>query len=1037
MKITLKYLFILLGITLTQNLFAQAPNITYDAAATTLTGSIPFLISPTNTGGAVPATIYGQVTTIAGQLANSQGYLNGDAATAKFYGLRSIVGDAAGNLYVADGGNNAIRMISPAGVVSTFAGSATGAAGFTDATGTSALFKYPIALAIDASGNLFVSDYLNNAIRKITPAGAVSTFYSTAGPFGPWGICFDGAGNLIVATYTASQIIKITPAGVATVIAGTNGVRGYVNGPGTSAQFNFPNDVMVDASGNVLVADRMNNAIRKIAPDGTVSTFAGSSVSGNLGSLADGTLTTARFSEPYSIVIDKTGVMYVADRGNGVVRRVMPDGTVSVVAGRASQLWGTDDGVSAVALVHGFDSIYIDDTLTAYIVDGSDKVAKIVLTGYSLTGTLPAGLRFNYLTGVISGVPAGISAPLTVTVTAFNTSGYSAAAITFLPGSPLQAPNISYGTATANVQAGIPVSLHLTNTGGIVDTAAYGQVTTLAGSVTAEAGYLDGPSTTALFNWPQPLVKDASGNLYVTDATNNVIRKVTPEGVVTTFAGSTAGVSGFTDATGTSALFKFPDGIAMDASGNMFVGDYGNKAIREITPAGVVTTFYSAADFGPDGMSFDSAGNLIVADQDMSRIIKISPAGVATTIAGNTAGYVNGTSAAFNEPTDVQVDATGNLYVADYLNNAIRKITPAGVTTTLAGSDVDGNVGGYADGVGTAAVFNQPSGVAIGPGGTIYVMDMYNNDIRKIMPDGKVVLVAGSTVQATGNTDGKGTGAKFNLPVYLYLDDNGLGYVTELGGNRVRKILLTGYAINGMLPAGLAFDEATGTISGTVTAPFATQTYTVTACNGVGHSSTTIVLSYYVPSTIATLSNLVPSSGTLSPAFAATTTAYADTVSNSISSITLTPTTTDSNATVTVNGTAVTSGTASGDIPLTLGDNTITVVVTAQDGVTTDTYTLNVYRGATMASLAATNLLTPNGDGKNDQLLIKDIQLYPQNTVTVYDKSGRVIYTKHGYNNDWDGTSKGSPLSVGTYYYVVDLGPNLRKIKGYISILRN
>jgi gliding motility-associated-like protein len=236
------------------------------------------------------------------------------------------------------------------------------------------------------------------------------------------------------------------------------------------------------------------------------------------------------------------------------------------------------------------------------------------------------------------------------------------------------------------------------------------------------------------------------------------------------------------------------------------------------------------------------------------------------------------------------------------------------------------------------------------------------------------------------------------------------------------------------LPAGLSFDPATGVISGTPTGPISKHIDTITAYNAAGYSTTIITLP---PSNIATLATLVPNAGTLSPAFVSATSSYADSVSTAVAGITLTPTTTDSTATVTINGTTVASGTASGDLPLLIGDNNITVVVTAQDGVTTDTYTVDVYRGAIAASLAATNVLTPNGDGKNDFWKVKDIQLYPQNTVNVFNQAGKTVFAKRGYNNDWDGTLNGKPLPQGTYYYVVDLGPNLRKFKGFISILKN
>jgi gliding motility-associated-like protein len=450
---------------------------------------------------------------------------------------------------------------------------------------------------------------------------------------------------------------------------------------------------------------------------------------------------------------------------------------------------------------------------------------------------------------------------------------------------------------------------------------------------------------------------------------------------------------------------------------------------------------------------------------------------------------------------------------------------------------VSGNAAGYADGVGTAAVFNNPSGLAIGPGHVIYVADIYNNDIRKIMPDGTVTLVAGSTAQAPGYMDGTGTAVRFNLPANMYIDDNGIGYISEIGGNRVRKIMLTGYTINGTLPPGLTFDSTTGNISGTVTGPFATQTDTVSAYNGAGHSSTIITFSYYVPSTIATLSNLVPGSGTLTPVFASASTNYSVNVANATSGITLTPTATDSTATIRVNGVSVTSGTASGSIPLAVGANTITTVVTAQDGITTDTYTvtvtralssdatlsnlttnqcafvpsfssgtiaytdsvsnsvtsitvtptahnsnatvkvngtlvtsgtasaaiplmagnniinivvtapdgvttntytLTVYRGDPAANVSASNILTPNGDGKNDYWIIQDIQLYPKNMVHIFDQSGRLVYSARGYNNDWNGTSsKGSLLPQGTYYYMVHLGPSLPILRGTVNIIRN
>lgn len=820
MKAIKKSLLILLSLALTQHVFSQAPNISYSPSSITVTTGVPFTLSPTNTGGAVPATTYGQVTTFAGSIWGTAGYVNATGTAARFSVPKRAAMDASGNLYVGDNANNAIRKITPSGVVTTFAGSTTGASGYSDATGTSALFNGPGGIAVDASGNLFVSDYNNDAIRKITPAGVVTTFYHSSSSLGPAGLSFDSSGNLLVAAQLTRQILKISPSGVVTVIAG-DGNYGYINATGTAAEFANETDVKMDASGNLIVADYNNNAIRKISPTGVVTTLAGGTVYGNAGGFADGVGTAAKFNNPTGLAITSGGIIYVADLVNSDIRRIMPDGTVTLIAGSATQVSGTSDGIGTAATFNNPLSIYIDNTGTGYVCDMWSTVRKLVLTGYTLNGILPSGLAFDPTTGIISGTTAGSFPAQTYTITGFNASGYSVATVT-LSGVPAPPPNIS-NSSPSTLEIGVPFSFSPTNTGGAVPAVSYSQATTFAGSTTAATGYTNGTGTAARFNAPRYAVGDGSGNLYVADGSNNAIRMVTAAGVVTTFAGSATGASGNTDATGTSALFNNPNGLAIDASGNLFVADYGNNSIRKITPSQVVSTFYhSTGTFGPSGLAFDGSGNLIVAAKSLNQILKITPAGVVTTIAGNTAGYVNssGTSALFSSPADVKVDASGNLFVADYSNNAIREITPTGVVSTFAGSDVSGNTGSYADGVGTAARFNNPAGLAIAPGGIIYVTDLLNHAIRKIMPDGTVSLLAGSTTQTSGNADGLGTAATFNQPNSLYIDNTGTGYVTELAGSRLRKLALTGYSLNAALPAGLTFNATNGTVSGTPTQGF-------------------------------------------------------------------------------------------------------------------------------------------------------------------------------------------------------------------------
>jgi gliding motility-associated-like protein len=203
-----------------------------------------------------------------------------------------------------------------------------------------------------------------------------------------------------------------------------------------------------------------------------------------------------------------------------------------------------------------------------------------------------------------------------------------------------------------------------------------------------------------------------------------------------------------------------------------------------------------------------------------------------------------------------------------------------------------------------------------------------------------------------------------------------------------------------------------------------------------GASTTYTITVARAGTTIATLSNLTLSQGTLKPVFASGTLNYTASVDYSVSSITVTPTTSDANATIKVDGVVAFSGQPSQVIDLDPGDNTKTVDVLAQDGITTVTYTVIVTRNVPQNDVIANNLLTPNGDGKNDTWFIKNIDLFPNNTVTVFDHSGKIMYTKKGYSNDWDGNYNGQPLKEDTYYYVIDLGPGDKKIKGYVTVLK-
>jgi sugar lactone lactonase YvrE len=314
-----------------------------------------------------------------------------------------------------------------------------------------------------------------------------------------------------------------------------------------------------------------------------------------------------------------------------------------------------------------------------------------------------------------------------------------------------------------------------------------GTVSTLAGN--ANADFVDGLGSAAFFDSPQGITIGSDGNIYVADSFNSAIRKVTTAGDVTTLSGN--GEIGYVDGPIATAQFYAPQSLVTDASGNMYVADYGNNIIRKITAGGVVSTFAGSGDAGyadgtgtkatfnsPRGLAIDGTGNIFVADLGNNLIRKITPAGVVTTFAGSRgASYLDNataTSATFNKPNGIAIDADNNIYVAEALNHAVRKITQAGVVTTFVGGnkqitlvgspsaiafDKSGNLfiadqggrileitkdkvlkpvagnstAGFAEGVGTAGIFNSPQGITVDASNNVYVADYYNNRIRKIV----------------------------------------------------------------------------------------------------------------------------------------------------------------------------------------------------------------------------------------------------------------------------------------------------------------
>ncbi len=816
------------------------PNISYQMPQTYHKGSqIPALV-PNNTGGAVPPNVYGEVSTFAGP--NN--------------GLQSPAGvaiDAAGNIYIGDDAASKILKISPGGVVSTFAGGTL--PGSTDGIGTAAGFDHPHGVAVDAAGNVYVADQGNNLVRKITPDGTVSTLAGsgthgaadgtgTAASFNnPFGVAVDAAGNVYVADEGNNLIRKITPGGVVTTFAG-NGTIGGTDGSATAASFNYPQGIAIDAAGNIYVSDSDNNKVRKITPAGLVSTIAGSGAIG----AGDGQGGAATFYNPYGLAVNPGGFIYVVDQANNEIRQISPRGLVSTLAGNAMGS-GSANGIGPAASFNLPGGIAIDALGNLMVADGyNNEIRKVIATGYTIDRPLPAGLVFDPKTGTISGTPTVTIGPTIYTITAYNAggSGSTIVSITIVDQGVVSAPSISYQTPQ-NYAAGQPISpLVPTNTGGVVPQNRYGEVTTFAGS--GAIGSLNGNGVQAKFKAPVGVTFDGVGNLFVSEEGNRDIRKITPTGDVSTFAAEPG------SGPGPFVPFSFytPDQLAFDHFGNLLVADYANSMIEEITTTGTGVIFAGSgykgtvdgqrnnAGFdGPYGIVTDVSGNVYVTDRGDSRLRKIDAAGNTTSMELD-GGAAPTTTTGFGFTA---LDASRNQYFGD--GNQVKVLSAGGVISVVAGSGTDGK----ADGPGRAASFDGITGIAIDRIGNVYVGDSGNNLIRKITPQGFVSTLAGSG--AANANDGVGPLAGFYQPKGVTVDNQGnFLYVADALNNTIRKVAITGYAIDKPLPAGLTFDATTGTITGTPTATSSSNSYTITAYNNAGSSSAIVSITVSDNSTL-------------------------------------------------------------------------------------------------------------------------------------------------------------------------------------------
>jgi len=651
--------------------------------------------------------------TLAGA-AGGQGFFDGTGALVRF-AFPSGVAAIGANLFVTDNNNHVVRKIdTTTGAVTTLAGKfgVPGSADDPSGTGTAARFSSPTGI-VAVGTSLFVCDTGNHTIRKIvSTSGVVTTLAGTPGTAGdadntvatsvrfssPEGIAADLV-FLYVADTGNHKIRKVTLTGATTTYAGS-GAPGADNGAGTAASFSSPEGVASIGS-DIYVADTGNHTIRKITPAGAVgdvTTFAGAA--GFSGFVDNAAGTIARFFSPSSLTAIGTD-LYVADTGNQVLRKVDSSAFVTTLAGTAGSAGSSDSPTGPSASFNGPKGIGTDGA-SLFVADARNHAIRKITTG---------------------------------------------GAVTTVAGNPPQAGTINGSGSAARFRApaGAAVvgdNVFVADTGNhtIRKVTSAGAVTTLAGSP-GVSGPADGTGTGARFTNPQGIAA-VGADLYLADPGNHSIRKVTSAGVVTTIAGSAAGLFGFVNGTGTAARFNTPSGIATDGS-SLFVADTGNHAIRKIDIA----------------------------------------SGAVTTLAGTgTAGSAN-SPAQFNSPEGVAVIGT-SVYVADTGNHTVRKVaTPSGATSAFAGS---AGSSGFADGSGSDARFSSPRGITA-VGSVLYLADTGNHAVRRISNAATVTVFVGTSASAT-TRDGDAPQALLNAPVGI-AGIEGTIFFTDQNENVVRKIL--------------------------------------------------------------------------------------------------------------------------------------------------------------------------------------------------------------------------------------------------------
>ncbi len=576
------------------------------------------------------------------------------------------------------------------------------------------------------------------------------------------------------------------PAYVIQTVAGSDFVGD--GGPALSAVLTQTEGVAVDSAGSVYVADAADNRVRKITPDGTIQTVAGTGRAGFAGD--GGAASNALLSHPYGLALDSAGNLYIADLGNARVRKVSVDGVIQTVVGGGSIVpGGNGDGSLAINIklaeprdlaAAGDGTLYVSDfgANQVYSVSPSGILTTVAGTGKAgNTGdgaaaplaqlNAPAGLALdgagnlyiadsgnNRVRNVFRGVISNVFNVTEPTGVAIGSSGalYVAAPAFFGTTSKTTA-----GMASAfDVALDRAGNVYATTGQFVVKFAASGAVTTIAGNGAPRYfGGDNGPAVMARLSSPAAVAVDSQGNSYIADTANHRIRKITPTGIISTIAGtSDAGAKG--DG-GPAALAQLnaPRSVAIDSFGNLYIADSGNNEIRKITPGGIIAPFSTELS-DPEGVAMDANGMVYIADTGNNQVLQITPSGGTIKLA------------TASKPVALVVDAAGNVFVSE--SARVLKIAPNGAVSVVA------------DGL------NAPAGLAFTSAGDLLIAETGANRIQRLTSAGSLTPVAGTGAAGFSGEGGAAIAAQLDSPSGLLVASDGTIWIADQGNNRIRTL---------------------------------------------------------------------------------------------------------------------------------------------------------------------------------------------------------------------------------------------------------